>query len=150
MTPRGKITLVLFLFAICATAALVHYVDGVRAEQIKPTELFDVVHQRLAACRSDDFPAAYRQASASVQERFPLDRFSEMIRNDYARVAKRGRVEFGPWQRRDRHAVVEVFFIGRDGTVTPCLYSLVQEGATWKVDGTRWVKAGERMRGIRS
>ena len=153
MTPRGKITLVLFFFAVCATAALVHFFDGMRSERLKPVELFDVVRQQLAACRSDDFPSAYRQASATVQQRFPLSQFAGMIRNDNARLVKNGRVEFGPWQRRGRKAVVEVFFIGRDGRVTPCLYSLVCEGETWKIDGTRWVnasKTGQRMRGLRS
>ena len=153
MTPRGKITLVLFFFSVCATAALVHYWDGVRAAQIKPAELFDVVNQQLAACRSDDFPSAYQQASAAVQQRFPLERFADMLRNDNARLVKTGRVEFGLWKRWGNRAVVEVLFIGRDGNVMPCLYALVCEGQEWKIDSTRWVKAwksGQQMRGIRS
>ena len=153
MTPRGKITLVLFFFAVCATAVLVHLWDGMRSERLKPAALFDVVGEQLAACRSDDFPSAYRQASATVQQRFPLEQFSDMLRNDNARLVKTGRVEFGPWQRMGRRAVVEVFFIGRDGVVTPCLYSLVCEGETWKIDGTRWGKtwkSDRQMRGIRS
>jgi len=153
MTHRRKITLVLFFFSVCATAAVVHYWDGVSADRLKPVALFDVVRQQLDACRRDDFPSAYQQASATVQQRFPLERFSEMIRNDNARLVKTGRVEFGPWQIRGRRAMVEVLFIGRDGGVTPCLYSLVCEGTTWKIDGTRWVKAwktGQQMRGIRS
>jgi len=153
MTHRRKITLVLFFFSVCATAVVVHYWDGVRADRLKPVALFDVVRQQLDACRRDDFPSAYQQASATMKERCPLERFSEMIRNDNARLVKTGRVEFGPWQIRGRRAVVEVLFIGRDGGVTPCLYSLVCEGPTWKIDGTRWVKAwktGQQMRGIRS
>ena len=153
MTPRGKITLVLFFFSVCATAALVHYCDGVRAAQLKPAELFDAVGQQLAACRSEDFPSAYQQASAAVQQRFPLEQFSDMLRNDNARLVKTGRVEFGSWQRAGNRALVEVLFIGRDGNVTSCLYSLVCEGEAWKIDGTRWVKAwkpGQRLRGIRS
>ena len=153
MRSRGKITLVFFFFTICATAALVHYWDGVRADRLKPAELFDVVRQQLAACRENDFPSAYRHASAAVQQRFPLERFSDMIRNDNARLIKTGRVEFGPWQRQGHRAIVEVFFIGREGNVTPCFYSLLLEGQTWKIDAVRWVKAwkqGQQMRGIRS
>ena len=76
-----------------------------------------------------------------------------MLRNDNARLIKTDRVEFGPWQRRGNQAMVEVLFVGRDGNVTPCLYSLVCEGQAWKIDGTRWVKAwkqGQQLRGIRS
>jgi len=152
MTPRGKITLVLFFFSVCATAALVHYWDTLRSGQLKPAELFDVVSQQLAACRSDDFPSAYQQASAAIQQRFPLERFSDMLRNDTARLDKTCRVEFGPWQHRGNRAVLEVLFISRDGSVMPCLYSLVCEGQAWKIDGTRWGKPGkpgQQMRGIR-
>ena len=153
MTPRGKITLVLFFFAVCATAVIVHTYDVRHSGARRPTEFFDVVHQQLAACRCDDFPAAYRHASATVQRQCPLERFSSTTRNDYARVLKNSRVEFGPWQCQGDKAVVEVFFIARDGNVTPCVYTLVCEGETWKIDNTRWVqgwKTGQRMRGIRS
>ena len=153
MTPRGKITLVLFSFALCATVALVHYFDGLRYEQLKPAELFEVVRQQFAACRREDFSSAYQQASATVRQQWPMERFATMLRNDYARVIRSGRVEFGAWQRRGRRAEVEVFFIARDGTVAPCLYSLLWEDDAWKIEATRWVaspKTGQRMRGMRS
>jgi len=153
MSPRGKITLVLCCLCLCAAAAWVHIASARRAAQLKPAELFNVVSQQFAACRSDDYPAAYQQASATIQQRFPLERFAGMARNDYARVVKSGRVEFGAWQRQGRRAVVEVFYISRDGTVLPCLYTLVYEEEAWKIDGMRWVKAwqsAQPMRGLRS
>ena len=153
MSPSGKVTLVLCCLGLCAAAAWWHVASRQRTARLKPAELFDVVQQQFAACRSDDYPSAYRQASATIQQRFPLERFASMVRNDYARVAKSGRVEFGAWQRQDRRAIVEVFYIGRDGAVLPCLYTLVCEGETWKIDGMRWVKAwqnGQQMRGLRS
>lgn len=153
MTFRGKITLVLFFLAVCATAVLVHTYDMRRSEQVKPVELFDVVRQQLAACRSDDFALAYRHASASVQNECSLDRFSSMTRNDFARVLKAERVEFGPWQRQGRRAQVEVFFISREGGVIPCIYAFTCEGEAWKIDSVRWIKGwqpGQRMRGLRS
>ena len=153
MHPRGKITLVFFSLAICATAVLVHFYDGIRSEQVNPAELFAAVRGQLAACRDQDVPTAYRQASATVQQQWPLERFAAMVRNDYARALKPGRVEFGAWKAQGSRAVVEVYFIDRAGTVTPCLYSLVSEGELWKIDGTRWGKswqAGQSLRGIRS
>ena len=153
MSPSGKVTLVLCCLGLCAAAAWWHVASRQRTARLKPAELFDVVQQQFAACRSDDYPSAYRQASATIQQRFPLERFSDMIRNDNARLIKTGRVEFGAWQRRGNRAVVEALFIGRDGSVTPCLYSLVYEGDGWKIDGARWVRAwkpGQQMRGVRS
>ena len=153
MPPRGKITLVLFFFATCAVAAW--FRGGVRLDhdRLKPADLFEVVRLQLDACRVGDFPSAYRQASAAIREKCPLDRFADQIRNENARSEKAVRVEFGPWQRRGRRAVVEVFFVARDGSATPCLYSLVREGGHWKIEGTRWLPAtetGQRMRGVRS
>ena len=153
MTHRGKITLVLFFLAVCATAVGVHSYDLIRSQRANPAELFNAVRGQLAACRDHDFPAAYRQASATVQQQWPLERFAAMVRNDYARALKPGRVEFGAWKQQASRAVVEVYFIDRSGTVTPCLYSLVSEGELWKIDGTRWGKswqAGQNPRGIRS
>ncbi|MDD5349864.1 MAG: DUF4864 domain-containing protein [Chthoniobacteraceae bacterium] len=153
MSPRGKITLVLCCLGVCAAAAWVHVAGARRSAALKPVELFDVVRQQYDACRGNDYPNAYRQASASIQQRFPLERFAGMARNDYARVVKSGRVEFGAWQRQGRQATVEVFYISRDGTVLPCLYTLVREGEAWKIDGMRWGRAwqnGQPMRGLRS
>jgi hypothetical protein len=115
--------------------------------------LFDVVQQQLVAFRANDFSSAYHRASANFQQHWSLDQFSAMIRNDYARIARAERVEFGPWQRRGRHAVVEVFFVNHDGTVLPCVYSLISEADGWKIDGARWIRGwpqGQRLRGLRS
>lgn len=153
MTPRGKITLVLCCLGVCAAAAWLHLAGQRRAAQLKPSELFEVVRQQFDACRGDDYACAYRQVSASVQQRYPLERFAGMARNDYARVLKSGRVEFGAWRRKGHRAAVEVFYIGRDGTVLPCFYTLVREGDVWKIDGMRWGKTGQPgapLRGLRS
>jgi hypothetical protein len=152
MSPRGKITLVLLFFAICALAARGRFGNRV-AEQLKPSDLFDAVRGQVEACRSGDYPSAYRQTAATVREKCPPERFADQARNENARLTQAVRVEFGPWQRRGRRAVVEVFFIGRDGIVNPCLYSLVCEGEAWKIEGTRWLtpsRAALRMSGLRS
>ncbi|XHR27419.1 MAG: DUF4864 domain-containing protein [Chthoniobacteraceae bacterium] len=152
MFPRGKITLVLFFFAICAVAALSRF-GGLGEDQLKPADLFEAVRGQMEACRSGDYPSAYRQTSATVREKCPPERFADQVRNDSARMVQAARVEFGPWQRRGRRAVVEVFFIGRDGTVTPCVYSLVSEAQAWKIEGTRWLAPSRqtlRMGGLRS
>jgi hypothetical protein len=149
MTFGGKITLVLLLLAICATAALVHCHD--RPEAVNPAELFNAVRGQLAACQDQDFPTAYRQVSSKFQQQWPMERFAAMVRNDYARTLKPGRVEFGSLKTQDSRAVVEIYFIDRTGAVTPCLYTLVSEGGAWKIDSTRWGKTSARpLRGIRS
>ena len=153
MTQRGKMSLLLFFFCICATAALLHYQEQLQPEPPCPTELFDVVQLQLKAFRSKDLFCAYSQASSTFQQHWSLDQFSEMIQADYARILKADSIEFGPWQQRGRRAMVEVFFIDRQGNVSPCIYSLISEGESWKIEGARWVKgwpAGQRMHGIRS
>ncbi len=153
MSPRGKITLVLFFFAICTVAALARYREVNGVERIKPTDLFEAVRSQMEACRSGDYSSAYLHTAATVREKCSAERFADQARNENARFAQAVRVEFGPWQARGRRAVVEVFFIGREGSVTPCLYSLVAEGETWKIEGTRWLNPTHptpRMSGLRS
>lgn len=153
MSSRGKITLIFLFFAICAAAAWVRTGGGLGEGEFKPVDLFDAVRLQVDACRSGDYPSAYRQASAAIREKCPLERFSDQVRNENARLVNAMRVEFGPWQRRGRRAVVEVFFISRDGSAIPCLYSLISEGESWKIEGTRWLRpseTGQRLRGLRS
>jgi len=154
MNQRGKITLLLFVFSICATAVLVRYwVRTGSSASLSPTELFDAVESQLEAVRSRDFARAYNQSSSSFQQHWTLEQFSGMARARNLRLRDARQVEFGPWERQGRRAIVQVFFVNGDGDVYPCLYLLVSEGDQWKVDGTRWVRgwpSGQRMRGIQS
>lgn len=154
MNQRGKISLLLFFFSVCATAALVRYWIETRSfDSRSPTELFDAVESQLEAVRARDFALAYHRASSGFQQHWTLEQFSGMAHANYLHVLNARRVEFGPWQREGSRAIVQVFFVNSDGDVYPCVYLLVSEGDQWKVDGTRWVRGwpmGQRMRGIQS
>lgn len=155
MSARGKITLLMFFFALCGTAALVNYrlAQNSQPPVVRPAELFAVVNGQLANFRDADFPGAYRHASSGIQQRFNLDQFSDMIRNEYSRIVRAQRVEFGFVESSGRHAVIQVFFIDAAGQVTPCIYTLVSEGEGWKIDGARVLRrwpASTRLGGIRS
>jgi len=153
MNQRGKITLLLFFLSVCATAVVIHFGRMERPEGRPPVELFDVVQRQLAAFRTSNLPSAYSQVSSSFQQHWSLEEFSGMVRSDYRRVLNAERIEFGPWQRQGRRAVLQVFFVQANGSVIPCVYTLVNEGTSWKIDGARWLKGwpnGQRMRGIRS
>ncbi|MEI6352177.1 MAG: DUF4864 domain-containing protein [Verrucomicrobiota bacterium] len=153
MNRRGKLSLLLFCFCLCATAVLIHREDQTRREPSHPAELFQAIRDQVAAYRSDDVPFAYAQVSSTFQQKWTLDEFTRLVRVDFAKIRKSNRVEFGSWQQRGRHAVVEVFFVGQDGNVSPCIFTLINEAEIWKVDGARWVKdwpIGRKIRGIQS
>jgi hypothetical protein len=153
MSQRGKISWLLFFFSVCATAALIHYYRERRQEQLKPAELFGLVQQQLQACRANNYISAYSQTSAGFKQQLSLAQFSAMIQSDYGRMLKAERVEFGPYEWRGRRAIMQVFFIARDGSVFPCIYSLISEAEGWKIDSARRVKgwrADRRMTGMRS
>lgn len=153
MNQRKKVTLLLFFFSVCAAAALFHYYTENRVEQLKPAEFFDIVHQQLQACRANHYSSAYSQASASFRQHLSPDQFSLMIQTDYSRMLKAERIEFGQCQQHGHRATVQVFFISRDGSVFPCIYTLISEAEGWKIDGARWVKGwrpGQGMTGIRA
>ncbi len=153
MNQRGKITLMLFFFSVCGSAPFVRYYWNARPNRTRPAELYAVVYSQLSAFRVDDYARAYRQASANFQNKFNIEQFAEMIRTDYSPITRSIRVEFGPVEFQHDHAFIQVFFIDADGRVLPCLYSLVDEGDAWKIDGARMLRrwsAGVRLSGLQS
>jgi len=153
MSLRGKIIVLLFFITVCTAVPLVNYSLQVRREAVRPSDLYRVVYGQLDAFRASDYSRAYSHASYSIQQKFKPDQFIEMIRHNYADIMHADRVEFGMVRCRDQHALIQVFFIERDGDVLPCIYSLIYEGEMWKIDGARILQrwpAGSRLGGIRA
>ena len=152
MTKWIKIAIVLSFLAICATP-LVNRSLQMRREAAKPSELYRVIYSQLDAFRASDYSRAYSQASYGIQQKFNPDQFIDMIRHQYSGITQAERVEFGLVKCRDQHALIQVFFIDREGGVLPCIYSLIYEGDMWKIDGARILQrwpAGSRLGGIRA
>lgn len=154
MSSRGKVLVLFGLFALCGSAALVTFlVQNARDAAIRPAELYAVVNSQLADVRAANFSRAYEHASTDVQQRFNIEQFTEMARRDYASLAAKSHVEFGFVEKHGRHAVIQVFFIDDAGQVTPCVYSLVNEGEGWKISGAHFLRrwpADARLGGMRS
>ena len=130
-----KGSLLLFFFSLCGAAFFVTHQVRERAPVPAPRELFAIVNQQLAAFRADDFPSAYRQATTGVQQKFTLAQFEAMVRRDYAEMANAQRVEFGSVNIEGGTALVQVFFVTRDGSVRVFLYSLLAEEEGWRIGG---------------
>ena len=142
MELRAKISLLLLFFASCGTAAIITAYFQARADaNVKPADLYAVVNQQLADLRRQNFPAAYSFASLEIQQRFTVDEFARMVRDDYPTLLETNQAEYGPIQTRGKHAAIRVYLIGRDGLVMPCLYQLVRERAGWRIDGARILRA---------
>jgi Domain of unknown function (DUF4864) len=60
-----------------------------------------------------------------------------MVQADYPGMMRVCRAEYGLVQTRGRHATMQVYLIGEDGEVMPCVYMLVREGESWRIDGAR-------------
>ncbi len=152
MRQRWKAGLMLLFFAVCATAAYITYDDQRKPIPARPVDLYAVVHSQFQAFRAADFSSAYQHASAGIQEKFNVEQFEQMVRIDYSAIIEAQRVEFGPAEVRGRHAIVQAYFVGEDGGLTPCIYSLVNEGELWKIEGARILRRiprGERLDGLR-
>jgi hypothetical protein len=138
MTARAKITLLTFFFAICGTAALLTaYVQTQAEANVKPADLYAVVERQLGDLRGGDFSRAYEVASSAIQQQYSLEQFTAMVRADYAGMTRASRAEYGLVRTNGRHATMEVYLVGTDGEVEPCVYMLVHEGASWRIDGAR-------------
>jgi hypothetical protein len=133
---RRTFLLLLFL-SICAAVPVANYLHDLRQENASPADLYQVVYTQLNAFRAGDFKLAYSRASLGMQQKFNPAQFEEMIRRDYAGITGAGHIEFGIVKRRGQHALIQVFFIENDGSVLPCIYSLIYEADGWKIDGAR-------------
>ena len=141
MTARGKITLMTFFFAACGTAAvLTAYMQTQADANVKPADLYAVVDRQLGELRGGDFSRAYEYASRGFQERFSVEQFAAMVRSDYPGMTRVSRAEYGPVQTNRGHATMQVYLIGEDGEVMPCVYMLVREGESWRIEGARLIQ----------
>ncbi len=142
MTARGKITLLTFFFAICGTAAVVTAYRQAQADaNVKPSDLYAVVDRQLGDFRGGDFTRAYEYASQEIQERYSVDQFAAMVQADYPGMTQVSQVQYGLVQTMGRHATMQVYLIGPDGIVMPCVYIMVREGESWRIDGARLMPA---------
>jgi hypothetical protein len=153
MNRTAKLSLLATLLLACVLAALVQRQFVLDRQSVPPSTLYEVVREQVRAFREDDFATAYRQVSASFQERFNIETFSDFARTEYPALLRAERVEFGAVRFDGRNALVPVYFFLADGDVIPCVYILVNEDAAWKIDAARVLKrwpAGRRLGGMRS
>jgi hypothetical protein len=152
MSTRGKIGFVLFFLAVCASSVLLTSYFQMRVEHVRPAELYSVVFRQVNAVRVDNYSTAYEQVSNTFQRKFNLNQFIGVVHSDYSGISKSVHVEIGRIQSRGGVALMRVYFIDRQGQVVPCVYTLVNEGDVWKIDGARVLKpwpTGSRIAGIR-
>ena len=134
MTRTTKLGILAAVFFLCGASAFVQNRFEQDRQAIPPNELYEVVRKQIHAFRDADFASAYRQVSSSFQERMNMEAFSDLARTEYPGIARAERVEFGAVQADGRHAIVPVYFFLQDGDVIPCVYSLVNEENSWKID----------------
>jgi hypothetical protein len=138
LAAREKITILTFFFAICGTAAVVTAYLQMRAdEHVKPGDLYAVVERQLGDFRGGDFPRAYEYASREIQTRYSEEQFATLVQAEYPGMTRVCRAEYGKVQTRGRHATIQVYLIGEDGEIMPCIYMMVREGDAWRIDGAR-------------
>jgi hypothetical protein len=137
MTRTIKASLLFFVLSLCGAAILA--TDHVRRQISPPAphELFAVVEKQLAAFRAADYSSAYRHAASGVQQKFTVPQFEAMIRRDYGDITNAQRIEFGFVKVIGSAAVVQVVFVGENGSARSFLYSLVAEGDSWKINGVQ-------------
>lgn len=153
MNRTAKIVLLAGLLAVCAAGVLLQNQIERRSQTAPPNALYAIVWKQIAAFREDDYAGAYQQVSTSFQERFNIEAFSDLARTEYPSLRHAQRVEFGAVRFQGRHAIIPAYLILPDGDVIPCIYSLVHEDDTWKIDGARILRrwpAGRRLGGMRS
>ena len=94
------------------------------------------VLDQLAAFRRDDWAAAYAYASATIQSRFDLEAFRQMVTGGYAPIARSTTATVSHVEVVDpSHGLVEVRVEGANGEMIDALYELVVEQGQWRING---------------
>jgi len=94
------------------------------------------VLDQLAALRRDDWAAAYTFASSTIQARFGLEAFRQMVTGGYAEIARSVRATVSKVEMIDAdHGLVEVRVDGANGQAVDALYELVDEQGIWRIEG---------------
>ena len=141
MSARSKITLLTFFFAVCGTGAVVTAYMQIRADaNVKPADLYAVVEHQLRELRGGDFSGAYEYVSSGIQQRYSVEQYAAMMQSDYSGMTRVNRAEYGMVQTNGRHATMQVYLIGQNGEVMPCVYIMVREGESWRIDGTHLMR----------
>ena len=94
------------------------------------------VLDQLSAFRRDDWAAAYTYAAATIQARFGLEAFRQMVTGGYAEIARSVRATVSRVELIDAdHGLVEVRVDGANGHTVDALYELVDEQGSWRIEG---------------
>ena len=142
MSPRGKICVLSFFFALCLSGALfTAWQQALNDANVRPSDLFSVVDHQLDDFRGGNFSRAYESASSGVQEQFSEEQYTAMVQAEYPAMMRVSRAQYGQVLTKGRHATIEVFLIAYNGEVMPCVYMLVREGDSWHIDGARMMQA---------
>jgi hypothetical protein len=147
-----KMGIVCVTFSVCAAGVFIRPAAPRRPAEPRPKELYHVVMQELQAVKNADYVNAYRHASLSMQERYNLGVFADMVRTEQPDLARFERVEFGGVRVKGRQASVPAYLFLPGDDIAIVTYLLVREEGVWKIDGShvqrRWNK-GYRVGGTR-
>ena len=99
-------------------------------------EMTRTVLDQLAAFRRDDWATAYAYASSTIQARFALEAFRQMVTSGYAPIARSASATVSHVEVVDSgHGFVEVRVEGANGETVDALYELVDEQGSWRING---------------
>ena len=135
MILRLRSLLLVSAFVSSAVAAVAtHYWRERFEAEFDPRPLFKVIFTQFQAWQSDDFSKAYDQASRGAQARISLVQYVTRIRTEHRRISSWEKLEFGRTSLENQRAIVEVYFLSNRGQVTPARFTLIEEGAAWRIE----------------
>lgn len=134
MTSSPRILAIGAALGICLAAVLWHPFFHIDPQESTHHEIYRTIQRQLEAVRAADFGRAYHHSARETQERLTPVQFEYYVRRQYANLALARQVEFGAIRFKEDTAVVEVFFVQRNGTTQPCLFTLRREHGIWKIE----------------
>lgn len=143
MTARALTLLALIVFLALPVAARG---DDTAVGAADAAAIRAVISHQLGAFLRDDGPAAYGDASPSIQAIFhdPAT-FMDMVRTGYQSVYRARGVEFRDLGMMEGRLVQQVYMTGPDGIPVLALYSMQKQAdGSWKINGCSIARAPDQ------
>lgn len=104
----------------------------------------DVIGAQMEAFLAGDVETAFGYAAPGIKRMFVTPRnFGIMVRRGYPMVWRPAEVRYGARSERGGAVLQTVYITDEAGTLHALEYTMVPDGATWKIAGVRFLEAPE-------
>jgi hypothetical protein len=103
-----------------------------------------MLEDHIRAINEGNYELAYTHFTEDLKEDVSLREFREQL-DEFSSLLPTRDTSFSHVKIVNKKAAVEGTMTGRDGSIFPVQYELIQEKGVWKISNYQWTSPGERI-----